>query len=415
MKPFCTTLCILGRPNSLIKSTTYCYNGGFSAALRGSLKSLASCGCVRRREATKRVLRDKGTNLRVFHPADPEPSLQSNLEVNMKMVMSLILGAAAGLIAMGGAQAADLPVKAKAVEYVKICSLYGAGFWYIPGTDTCIRIGGLIRVDTVFNGATTADVPFWQGGASGSKAFGRDWYSTRSRFTLTEDTRTATEYGVLRTFASVLMDWTRGSSALSGGNPVEVDYAFIQFAGFTIGKAVSEYDPQWALSKPTIASGFFSGSNDATGINQLAYTATFGNGVSGTISLEDGQPYRTAGLVNTSANFIAPFQANTPGLTAPGAYGVGNFTGNAVVGDHIPDIVGNLRLDQAWGSLHFAAAAHEVHGTYFTAASSASGHPASTYGYAVSGAFELKNLPTGANDSFKAEASFAHGAAKYVW
>ena len=29
-----------------------------------------------------------------------------------------------------------------AVEYVKICSLYGAGFFYIPGTDTCIRVGG---------------------------------------------------------------------------------------------------------------------------------------------------------------------------------------------------------------------------------------------------------------------------------
>ena len=46
----------------------------------------------------------------------------------MKMVKSLVLGSAATLVAMGGAQAADLPVKAKAVEYVKICSLYGAGF-----------------------------------------------------------------------------------------------------------------------------------------------------------------------------------------------------------------------------------------------------------------------------------------------
>ena len=50
----------------------------------------------------------------------------------MKMIKSLVLGSAAGLIAMGGAQAADLPVKAKAVEYVRICSLYGAGFYYIP-------------------------------------------------------------------------------------------------------------------------------------------------------------------------------------------------------------------------------------------------------------------------------------------
>src|ERR1700682_508188 len=186
MKPFCTTLCILGRPNSLIKSTTYCYNRGFSAALRGSLKSLASCGSVRRREATKRVLRDKGTNLRVFHPADPEPSLQRNLEVNMKMVKSLILGSAAGLLAMSGAQAADLPVKAKAVEYVRICSLYGAGFFYIPGTDTCIKLGGYVRADTTFNGSIQ-DQPAWSGDLGQQNRY-RDYLATRARLALTGDT-----------------------------------------------------------------------------------------------------------------------------------------------------------------------------------------------------------------------------------
>src|SRR4051812_49894919 len=65
---------------------------------------------------------------------------------------TLILSSAAGLIAMSGAQAADLPVKAKAVEYVRICSLYGAGFFFIPGTDTCIKIGGYLRADVTFNG-----------------------------------------------------------------------------------------------------------------------------------------------------------------------------------------------------------------------------------------------------------------------
>jgi hypothetical protein len=328
----------------------------------------------------------------------------------MKLIKSLILGSSAGLIAMSGAQAADLPVKAKAIEYVKVCSLYGAGFWYIPGTDTCIRIGGAVRIDTALNGGIY-DAPFMFGGASASKAYGKDWYTTRSRFNLTEDTRTATEYGVLRTYANVQMDWTRGASGIAGGAPVEVDYAFIQFAGFTIGKAVSEFDPQWALAKPTITSGMWAGSNDATGINQLAYTATFGNGVSGTISLEDAQPYRTAGVVNTSAASLQLFTTANP---APGAFGTFNFTGNAVAGDHVPDVVGNLRLDQAWGSLHFGAAGHEVHGNYFGADSS-TGHPGSTWGYAVSGAFELKNLFTGPGDSLKVEASFAHGAAKYVW
>ena len=65
---------------------------------------------------------------------------------------TLILSSAAALMALSGAQAADLPVKAKAVEYVRICSLYGAGFFYIPGTDTCIKIGGYLRADVTFNG-----------------------------------------------------------------------------------------------------------------------------------------------------------------------------------------------------------------------------------------------------------------------
>ena len=63
----------------------------------------------------------------------------------MKMVKSLLLGSAAGLVAVAGAQAADLPVKAKPVEYVKVCSLYGAGYYYMPGTDICIKLGGYVR------------------------------------------------------------------------------------------------------------------------------------------------------------------------------------------------------------------------------------------------------------------------------
>ena len=102
----------------------------------------------------------------------------------MKMVKSLILGSAAGLIAMSGAQAADLPVKAKAVEYVRICSLYGAGFFYIPGTDTCIKAGWLrsrrhhvqppalaptairrmpaTRAKAIVTAITSSPVPVWQ-------------------------------------------------------------------------------------------------------------------------------------------------------------------------------------------------------------------------------------------------------------
>ena len=69
----------------------------------------------------------------------------------MKWTKTLFLGSAAGLMAVSGAFAADLPVKAKPVEYVKICSLYGAGFFYIPGTDTCLKLGGYLRADLALN------------------------------------------------------------------------------------------------------------------------------------------------------------------------------------------------------------------------------------------------------------------------
>jgi hypothetical protein len=64
----------------------------------------------------------------------------------MHKVKSLLLGTVAGFAALGGAQAADMPAKARPVQYVKICSLYGDGFYYIPGTDTCLKLGGYLRV-----------------------------------------------------------------------------------------------------------------------------------------------------------------------------------------------------------------------------------------------------------------------------
>ena len=116
----------------------------------------------------------------------------------MKTIRNLILSSASGLVALGGAQAADLPVKAKAFEYVRICSLYGDGFFFIPGTDTCIKIGGYLRVDTTFNGGVYG-VPNWNGDPGQQNRFS-DNFVSRSRMALTIDTRTATEYGVVRTF-----------------------------------------------------------------------------------------------------------------------------------------------------------------------------------------------------------------------
>src|ERR1700760_3762161 len=243
----------------------------------------------------------------------------------MKMVKSLVLGSAAALVAMGGAQAADLPVKAKAVEYVRICSLYGAGFYYIPGTDTCIKLGGYLRVETSFNanGLYNGNYSGVQG-ATGSRL--QNYYFTRSREDLNIDTRTATEYGVVRTFFDATFSWTTdvytggapgatvysqlGSTGVSApnnanagaiaGGTVGVYYAFIQFAGFTMGKAISQFSAPWTNYPGNNFDSLVGGGGTVTGVNQFTYTADFGQGVTAAFSAEDVTQYYQAGNLNMS-------------------------------------------------------------------------------------------------------------------
>ncbi|PYF03595.1 porin-like protein [Rhodopseudomonas faecalis] len=332
----------------------------------------------------------------------------------MKMVKSLILGSAAALVAMGGAQAADLPLKAKAVEYVKVCSLYGAGFYYIPGTDTCIKLGGYLRADVTFNGSGAYNAPAWAGDAGKGTRLKND-YIFRSRQDINIDTRTATEYGVVRTYFDAVFNWTTGSDSIAGGS-VGVYYAFIQFAGFTIGKAVSQFDTPWTGYPGNNTSFLIGGYDDVTGINQISYTMQFGNGVSAAISLEDQSAYLQGGLYNVDA---IPAVAATAGpLYLAGVPGV-----NSYAGVQAPDIVGQIRVDQAWGLFQLSAAAHQVRASYYTSGAlrgagatldETLGHPGDKWGYAVQAALSLKNLPTGPGDSVNITATYAHGASRYV-
>jgi len=221
-----------------------------------------------------------------------------------------MLGSAAALVAIGGAQPADLPVNAKAIEYVKVCSLYGPGFHYIPGTDTCIRLGGYLRLDVLANANSDHT-----GNTSGANNRFSNGYTWRSRESLDIDTRTATEYGVVRTVFDATFSWTTagahralsmrayghsygatgggatvyapiGTAATTGsatggsvaGGSLGVFYAFIQFAGFTIGKTVSQFSTPWTDYPGNNYDAFVGGGGAVTGVNQFTYTAQFGKG-----------------------------------------------------------------------------------------------------------------------------------------
>src|SRR3979411_2332209 len=206
-----------------------------------------------------------------------------------------------------------------AVEYVKICSLYGAGFFYIPGTDTCIKLGGYMRIDTTFNGGIY-DQPAWSGDLGVGDRY-RDSFASRSRMALTVDTRTATEYGVVRTFGQGDFQFdTLGSNttnpavltapgvnssllATPGGGYVAVEMVFIQFAGFTFGKSSSAYATPLNGYPCRQNSSFLIGGHDTvTGVNNIQYTAQYGNGVSGTIGLDDPTAFNRTALYKLHTN-----------------------------------------------------------------------------------------------------------------
>ena len=319
------------------------------------------------------------------------------MKIKMNFRASFVLGSLVSLAVIGSAAAADFPVKAKAVEYVKVCSLYGAGFYYIPGTDTCLKIGGYLRVDATVNGASVYDQPSWSGPA-GQWSRLRNEFATRSRLELSIDTRTATEYGVLRTYGEWSSNYTTGDPV--AGGTVGVYFAFIQFAGFTVGKAISQFDAQWDGYPGNLTSFLLGGADDVTGVNQLSYTADFGQGITAAISAQDAVAYYGSNLWNMSGATAATY--------ATGVYGTNSYGGNSV-----PDIVGMVRVDQAWGQFQASAAVHNIHASYYSTAET-SGHPDDAWGWAGQLALSIKNIPTGPGDVINMSAGYANGASRYV-
>src|SRR5207249_9136240 len=93
--------------------------------------------------------------------------------------------------------------KAKPVEYVKVCTVYGEGFFYVPGTDTCIKIGGYVRQDVYFGQAGGSFRPDL---STGIARFNRidthdSFWQTTEETSL--DVRSQTEYGTLRAYTRV--------------------------------------------------------------------------------------------------------------------------------------------------------------------------------------------------------------------
>jgi hypothetical protein len=201
--------------------------------------------------------------------------------LKMKLTKSHLLGSAAGLFATAGAQAADLPLKAKPVEYVKICSLYGVGFYYIPGTDMCLKVGGWVRAEYAYGDNGNMTWGWANANVNDRSTSNSTW---RARGYITADARNQTEYGTVRGYIAVGLS-TSNVGLDAASNTFSANRAFIQWAGFTFGLAQSFYD-FYSVPATSYWGQFPASDTGDPGWMVLGYTAQFGNGISATLAAE---------------------------------------------------------------------------------------------------------------------------------
>jgi hypothetical protein len=319
---------------------------------------------------------------------------------------------------VAGAQAADLPVKAKPVEYVKVCSLYGAGFWYVPGTDTCLKIGSYIREQVEWNagnGGTPIGIGSTDGAASGR--FDRtdtSQLSMRTRAGMSIDLRTQTEYGTLRSYFEGGFQASANNGTAPTNDVVYFDRGFIQFAGLTAGRIRSYFDIN-SFAPYGYSNVRFSSDTGALGLWGIAYTAQFGNGLSATISFEDGGSSSQGN--NSGQNSSRGHLVTNMSMASQWGLGTTSLDNE---GWKFPDVVGSLRVDQAWGYAQIAAALHDASGGYYQTGGTAlaagiqnNGHPGDAWGWAVTGGFTLNDVLGMKGDQFGMQAAYSVGASGY--
>ncbi len=268
-------------------------------------------------------------------------------------IKGLLLGSAAALVAVSGARAADAVVIAEPepMEYVRVCDTYGVGYYYIPGTETCLKVSGYIRYDIGVGYSGLENVYDKEDAANDEYGDYNDTYYKRARFQLRVDSRTETELGTLRTYAAINFNWdtsvAREENYWDGGFTdssvnVQTEHVYIELGGFRVGRTDSLF---------STFTGYSSGvSNDGLvpygpfDTHQIAYTFTGGNGFTAAVALETGD-----------GSNIAPY------------YGFGKFLPADLpnlytLDSYVPHVVGGIGWTGGWGGVSLVAGYDAVWG-----------------------------------------------------
>ncbi|WP_306141023.1 porin [Roseibium sp. MMSF_3412] len=283
------------------------------------------------------------------------------------MARLIALGMLAGFAgASVPAIAADLPVAPEPVDYVRICDAYGSRFYYIPGTDTCLRVRGRLRTEFRVRNFGEAENAWGERDSDG--------YQWRSRGYLYLDARTETSFGTLRGFIELYMQQTNDRAGFS------IDNAYIQWGGFTAGLTNSNFD-------------FFTGyaynaqieSYSDQSLNQIAYTYAFGNGFNATVAVEDRSDRQASIGLNGSTL----------------GYG----------GTRMPDLIGVLGISQGWGEAQVMGALHQVYPN--AAFNGQTGRSEDELGFAVGAGVEINFGGLAQGGSIALQGVYTDGASAY--
>jgi hypothetical protein len=188
-------------------------------------------------------------------------------------------------LSYGSAYAADAVVVAEPepAEYVRVCDVFGTGFFYIPGTETCLRVGGYVRYDIGVGQNLGSDV---NGDGLG------DTYYKRARFALQTDARSQTELGTLRAYAQINFDRDTGDSiwnynTFSGvADQLYINHVYVELGGFRVGMTDSVFSTFTDYAGNVINDWELGYGPFRT--EQISYTYTGTNGFAATVAVEQG-------------------------------------------------------------------------------------------------------------------------------
>ena len=254
-------------------------------------------------------------------------------------IKSLLIGSAAALAAVSGAKAADAIVAAEPepLEYVRVCDAFGTGFFYIPGTETCLKFDGYIRFQTNF-GRNLSGTSDWDAGS-------------RAQFNI--DTRTDTELGALRGYIGFRAE----PDAVGVDGTVFAEQAFIELGGLKVGKFYNWWDD--GLSGETDGLATF------TLFNSARYVYDAGSFWAG-VSVDE--------LEGSNGRFVTINAAGTGAVALENDNNVGVSGGlGATLGGAKLQLIGGYDFDQEEGAVRLIATADIGPGTLGLAGVWASG------------------------------------------